>query len=139
MGTCTVCDSTASKNDEFLVHRGFVSRLSSQASQKRKGSIPDNQLANLEEEQKYALQPSNSRLFVDGVRSSSLRDSPRTNLQPDEAALNLHYRKDFPNFILTDIIGCMTTDYTNDYDSETVIYTGELTWLNFRLLILRFR
>ena len=123
MGNCAVCDSTASRSDEFVVNRSHMSRLSSQVSQRKELPLKENQQGNLDEEQKLALQASNSRMFVNEARSSSLKNSPRQQSQGEEPS-NFNYRKDFPIFTISDVIGCIYTDYLSDFETETAIYTG---------------
>lgn len=117
MGNCAVCDGTASKKDEFITNASVL-----EISNHAKGSTKDdNQLAPLEEHKNLDHGPKEPRMHMH-IRESSLL----YNQQQIEEVPSWDYRKDFPIFTLRDVIGCISTDHTSDYESETLIYTGEI-------------
>ena len=128
MGNCTVCDGTASKKEEFVTH-GSMLGFGSQISNRLKGSTKDDQQLAPDEEQKNVVQASYDHLPANHSRTLSLRFSIRDQPAPEDST-NWPYRKDFPVFAFNDMVGCISNDYTNDYEAETILYTGQLPHLS---------
>lgn len=123
MGNCTVCDGTASKKDEFVTN-GSVLAIGSQISNRVKGSTKDDHQLEPDEEHKVYHPAPNDHPSLANIKNPSLKLSPREQNLPGSIPI-LNYRKTFPIFCSNDVIGSLPTNYSSDYESETLIHTGE--------------